>query len=83
MNELPLDNITRLCIVDENGRQYDRSDIKIEADIQDAGQTLKLFVSEKSDLEYNDLVHWADTLDFEKATDREIKLANLILEQEL
>lgn len=53
-SELNLDNISRLCIVDENGRQYDRFDIQVEADIQDAGQTLKLFIDSKNDSKYLD-----------------------------
>lgn len=38
---------TRLTIVDENGRVYERWNIIIEEDVQDEGRTLKLFVTER------------------------------------
>lgn len=37
--------ITRLEIIDENGRQYSRWNCIIEEDVQDEGRTLKLFVN--------------------------------------
>ena len=42
-----LKNITRLEVIDENGRAYTRWDCKVEESVQDDGRTLKLFVGEK------------------------------------
>lgn len=36
---------TRLVIVDETGRVYDRTGVKIEHTSQDGGKTLKIFVT--------------------------------------
>ena len=35
---------TRLTVVDESGKRYERYDIEITESIQDNGKTLKLFV---------------------------------------
>lgn len=40
-------HISRICLVDETGRVYDRFNIKLEQSIQDDGRTLKLFISPK------------------------------------
>ena len=37
--------VTRLCIIDENGRQYDRRCDSIWTDTQDHGKTLKIFIN--------------------------------------
>lgn len=38
--------ISRVCIIDDKkGRIYDRDKIKANLDIQDDGQTLKIFVN--------------------------------------
>lgn len=40
---------TRLTIVDESGRRYERFNIEIEEDIQDEGRTIKFFVKGKGE----------------------------------
>jgi len=42
-----LKNITRIEVIDENGRAYTKWDCKVEESIQDDGRTLKLFVGDK------------------------------------
>ncbi len=42
-----LKKITRIEVIDENGRAYNRWDCKVEESIQDDGRTLKLFVGER------------------------------------
>lgn len=37
--------VTRAVLVDETGRVYDRSGVKVEFVFQDEGKTLKLFVT--------------------------------------
>lgn len=41
-----LPTISRIVVVDENGRIYDRHNLKVEISTQDHGKTLKLFVKE-------------------------------------
>ena len=43
--ENDFDNVTRLVVVDnKRGRVYDKWDVQIEAQLQDDGKTLKVFV---------------------------------------
>ena len=45
--------LSRVTLVDEGGRVYERFNLKVELSVQDNGQTLKIFVKSKSEgLEY-------------------------------
>lgn len=39
--------ITRIELIDENGRTYSRWNVWVKASVQDDGRTLKIFVSER------------------------------------
>jgi len=40
------DKVTRLEVIDNNGRAYVRYDVDVEYSIQDEGKTLKIFVKD-------------------------------------
>lgn len=40
-------NISRVTLVDERGRVYERYNLSVVADVQDDGRTLKLFVDKR------------------------------------
>lgn len=46
---------TRLTIVDETGRAYEKWDItEMMFDVQDGGKTLKIFLTSESESNYNE-----------------------------
>lgn len=46
MTDMQRLNVTRLEIIDENGRVYSRWDIdRLEVSVQDDGRTIKMFVN--------------------------------------
>lgn len=47
MNECHFCQLSRLEVIDEQGRAYGRWDCSLEFSIQDHGRTLKIFVNEK------------------------------------
>jgi hypothetical protein len=42
-----LPGITRLTVVDRNGRSYERWNVDVSLDVQDNGRTLKFFLDDK------------------------------------
>lgn len=44
-------NITRVEVIDENGRAYVRVGVKVEVQVQDDGATLKVFVGARDNSE--------------------------------
>lgn len=44
----PQEEVTRLEVIDEDGRRYIRWDASIKLDYQDDGRTLKIFVQEQN-----------------------------------
>lgn len=43
----PSDTVTRIVVVDDTGRVYEKWNVKVELSYQDQGHTLKVFVSEE------------------------------------
>lgn len=43
-----MENVTRLEVIDENGRAYVRHGLQIELSLQDNARTLKVFVKAKN-----------------------------------
>lgn len=41
---MKLDEVTRIEVIDENGRNYVRYDCKTKLSLQDNGRTLKVFI---------------------------------------
>lgn len=47
LDSLPHDKITRLTVVDDTGRAYEKWNVRINFSLQDQGRTLKIFVEQK------------------------------------
>ena len=52
------DNINRFEVIDETGRVYVNNYCKIEASLQDVGQTLKIFVENRNLVEETKASKW-------------------------
>ena len=48
-SDTPQEGVTRLEVIDEDGRVYSRWDARIYLDYQDGGKTLKIFVEQDND----------------------------------
>jgi hypothetical protein len=45
--EVQQERVTRLTVVDDTGRVYEKWDVAVTLSYQDGGRTLKVFVSER------------------------------------